>query len=231
MVNRVKSIEHAEVDINRKNPNKGTERGESMVRGSIQDNGFGRPVLLDANLVPIAGNHALQIAIELGLPITVVETYGDEIIAHVRKDLRLDSETDSRARELAVIDNRSTIEGVEWDIDVLQEMADSGDNLSKSFWPEELDELGVVMDRKLTGVNVGYDHDKLHGHTRDGSSAPGMVYYLGGHELHVGHPTKSGDVAVMIEAWEVFTGEKATTSDGTDDFDEFANFDAEEELL
>jgi hypothetical protein len=231
MVNRVKQVDHSEVETNLKNPNKGTERGSALVRRSIQDYGFGRPILLDKGHKTIAGNHTLEAAIELGLPITIVETYGDEIIAHVRKDLDLDSEDDSKARELAVMDNRATIEGTEWDIEVLQSMADSGDNLLSSFWPEELEELGVIMDRKkLTPVNFDDEDPQKQGDYHAENIAPGVVYYLGNHELHVGYPTKRGDISVMLKAWEDFTGEKVSFSeDGS--FDEFADFSDEDELL
>lgn len=232
MVNRIKSVAHEEVSTNLSNPNKGTERGSALVRRSIQDYGFGRPILFDRNHKAIAGNHTLEAAIELGLPITLVETYGDEIIAHVRKDLDLDSEEDSKARELAVMDNRATIEGTEWDIEVLQAMADNGDNLLTSFWPEELEELGVIMDRKqLPRGNLGDETPQKQGDTHAENIPPGVVYYLGHHELHVGLPTKRGDVSLMLKAWEDFTGEKVSFGEPGDPFDEFADFSVDEDGL
>lgn len=228
MVNRVKEVDPSELSINEKNPNKGTERGVSLVRSSFEEYGAGRPGLLDRNNIPIAGNHSLKAAIELGLPIVVVETYGETYIMSKRMDLDLESEVDSKARELAVMDNRSTIEGVEWDIAILQEMADNGDNLTTSFWPEELEELGIIMDRKLL-PRGNFDEDENPQKQGDGHAeniAPGVVYYLGHHELHVGLPTKRGDVSVILKAWEDFTGEKISFSeDGS--FDEFADFSSD----
>lgn len=87
-----------------RNPNKGTERGRGMVEKSLERYGAGRSIVVDADGVAIAGNHVLEAASEMGMPIQVVETDGRTLVVVQRTDLRIGE--DKRAVELAYADNR-----------------------------------------------------------------------------------------------------------------------------
>jgi len=73
--------------------------------------------------------------------VTVVQTDGNRIIAVQRMDL--DLEKDPRARELAIADNRTADLNLEWDPDVLKDLAGDID-LSPFFTDKELKELGAL---------------------------------------------------------------------------------------
>lgn len=227
MVRRVLEVEHSELSPDELNANKGTERGHGMVRKSLTKFGAGRSIVLDRNNQAIAGNKTLEAAVELGIPVTVVETHGDELIAVKRLDLFLGSE-DGKARELAIADNRTSEVGVEWDLAVLETLQDQGVSVDEWFFNNELEGIdirssGRGQTRALTHVNEELSvDDELIDLDDENSIKPGDSFRLGHHRLTVGLSTQKGDAAVMIAAWEKFTGHKAmriTT------FDEFMDTD------
>lgn len=118
-----------------RNANKGTPRGQYMVQHSLEQYGAGRSILVDKHGKIIAGNKTTQAAQEMALPVRVVQSDGRELIVVQRTDLDLDN--DAAARALAVADNRASEVGLEWDAEVLGELAQEVD-LSKMFFPEEL---------------------------------------------------------------------------------------------
>jgi len=134
------------------NANKGTVRGRGMVERSLQQYGAGRSVLVDRNGVIIAGNKTAEIAHELGIPVTVIESDGTTLYAIKRTDL--DLATDDAAKALGVADNRASETGLEWDPDVLQSFMDDGLDLEQFWFPDELaDVLSVVPDFEAVGID------------------------------------------------------------------------------
>ncbi len=118
------------------NANRGTVRGRGMVERSLQQYGAGRSVLVDRNGVIIAGNKTAEIAQELGIPVTVIESDGTTLYAIKRTDL--DLATDDAAKALGVADNRASETGLEWDPSVLQSFIDDGLDLEQFWFPQEL---------------------------------------------------------------------------------------------
>lgn len=128
-----------EFNLDRGNANKGTIRGGAMVESSIRDYGAGRSVLADADNEMIAGNQTLKQAKNAGVKkVIVVESDGDALIVHKRRDLDLDSPEDKRGRELAYMDNRSTEEGLEWNATQIAADIEAGVDLSMAFYDDEL---------------------------------------------------------------------------------------------
>lgn len=114
---QLRSLKDLEPDPN--NANKGTERGVGMLEKSLRAYGTGRSILADRNGRVIAGNKTLEQAAALGMDkIVVVQTQGDQLVVVQRTDL--DLETDSRAKELAIADNRVAEIDLNWDVSVLQ---------------------------------------------------------------------------------------------------------------
>lgn len=120
-----------------KNANKGTERGTIQLEESIKRLGFGRGITIDKNGVVIAGNHALQAAIEVGLQdAIIVKTRGREVVVTQREDL--DLEKDPRAIELAYADNRVSEVNYSLDADQLKADLEAGLDLSTYYREDEL---------------------------------------------------------------------------------------------
>ncbi len=137
-VGEIKSVSDLIQDS--RNANRGTSRGAAMVGHSLRTYGAGRSILIDRYGRIIAGNKTAANAVAAGLDsVQVVESDGTRLIAVQRTDL--DLETDPKARELAVIDNRSSEVGLDWDADILAAFEESGLDLSEMFTDQELADI------------------------------------------------------------------------------------------
>lgn len=129
-----------ELLLDKKNANRGTERGAKALENSLRKFGAGRSILIDKDGRVIAGNKTLQQAIKNGMSdIEVVQTDGSKLVAVQRTDL--DLENDAKARELAYADNRIAEIDLEWDAQRILDDLQSGVELGELFDQEELDEL------------------------------------------------------------------------------------------
>ena len=127
------------------NLNLGSERGNYMIERSIRELGWGRPIVVDKNNQIIGGNHAVEVAGQLGFEkVKIIETSGDEIVVHRRVDLDLSTD-DPKARLLSIADNRASQVSLNWDATGLAEIAAMTPDLSWFFQKNELDLLqGLV---------------------------------------------------------------------------------------
>lgn len=138
MAKKIKSIEDLAPD--KRNANKGTQRGRGMVEASLREVGAGRSIVTDKDGRVIAGNKTLEAASDIGLRIRTVESDGNDLIVVQRTDLDLSDDT-GKARKLAYYDNRAGQVGLDWDAEVLLADLQSGVDLSGMFNQDELDAL------------------------------------------------------------------------------------------
>lgn len=139
-----------ELQLDSRNANKGTKRGQKAIVASLEHYGAGRSILIDKNGKVIAGNHVVANAQVAGFEdVVVVESDGTKIIAVQRTDLDLN---DPKARELAIADNRASELGLEWNPEIL---ADSELNLKAFFNGAELSDL--FCDGMANDVNAEYE--------------------------------------------------------------------------
>jgi hypothetical protein len=125
----------------KKNANKGTERGRYMVEKSLQELGAGRSILVDKNGNIIAGNKTAEAAASIGLDNTViVETDGSQLVVVKRTDLDLDDPT-GKARQLAYADNRAGQVGLDFDPLVIASDLELGLDLSAFWFDNELSDI------------------------------------------------------------------------------------------
>jgi hypothetical protein len=116
-------------------------RNISMVETSLQADGFGRSILLDAGGNIIAGNGVTEAAGNVGLEdVLIVPSDGTRVIAIQRTDVQPGSE---RAVRLAIADNRTT-DLSDFDPAVVAALADEVD-LSDFWRDDELDALLAGM--------------------------------------------------------------------------------------
>ena len=122
-----------ELKFDKKNFNKHTEYGMSLLEKSLRDYGAGRSVLVDKDNNIIAGNGIVESAINAGITKTrVIETNGDELVVVKRNDVELDS---SKGRGMALADNATASVDLDWDDDLLRE----------NFSEEELGIYGIEL--------------------------------------------------------------------------------------
>jgi hypothetical protein len=131
------------------NANRGTERGATGLKNSLNQYGAGRSILVDKNGMVIAGNKTLEQARAMGLEVETVRTDGNKLVVVQREDL--DLQADPKARELAIADNRVAQIDLEWDVDELKRELDDGVDLAK-FWRD--DELAEMLSIETKGPPV-----------------------------------------------------------------------------
>lgn len=152
------------------NANLGTKRGGDLLERSLERNGIGRSVLADKHGVLIAGNKTVECVADLAsdVELVVVKTNGRQLVVVQREDLDLADPKDARARELAVADNRTAEVGLEWDANVLLQLAEQDANLAGYFFDNELatlfgaaDSAGILAkpdNQKKTPVLIDTEH-------------------------------------------------------------------------
>jgi hypothetical protein len=135
---KVRTVAITQLVLDEKNGNKGTKRGRELLEQSLRSYGAGRAVLVDRNNRVIAGNKTVETARAIGLKnIAVIESDGDVLVAVQRADL--DLKKDSKAKELAIADNRLGEVDLEWNPEVLASL----DIDLEQFWNEN--ELNALL--------------------------------------------------------------------------------------
>lgn len=119
------------------NANKHSQRGMGMMETSITECGFGDSLTVDKNGNVISGNGRLETlaAIDMSDAI-VVQSDGTRAVIHQRLDL--DLTTDAKAKRLALLQNRVGQTNLDWDAQVLAELAEQGVELDDLFSTTEL---------------------------------------------------------------------------------------------
>lgn len=108
-------------------------RNVGMIADALQQVGAARSIVVDENLVVLAGNGVLEAAAQAGIEkVQVIDADGETIIAVRRSGL-----TDEQKKKLALFDNR-TAELATWDPSQIAADLEAGLDLSGMFYPEEL---------------------------------------------------------------------------------------------
>lgn len=126
--------------LDNENANQGTNRGKQLLKESLEKLGAGRSIVCDRNGTILAGNKTYEQAQALGIPIELIHTQGDRLVAVVREDLDLDE--DDRARLLAYSDNRISELDLSWSVDQL--LSDVDLLGATNLWNES--ELALLQD-------------------------------------------------------------------------------------
>lgn len=136
----------------KKNARKRTTRGHEAIEHSLRELGAGRSIVIDKKGVIIAGNGVIESAEKAGITeVQVIPSDGSKIIAVQRLDLDLD--TDDKARQLAVADNR-TGELAEWVPENLKDLASDLD-LKPFFTESELTKITATNKQPEPGEKSG----------------------------------------------------------------------------
>lgn len=183
----------------KRNANKGTDRGREVLRASLEKLGAGRSILVDKHGSVIAGNKTREAAIALGLEdAIVVETDGSQLVVVKRTDLNL--EVDAAAKELAIADNRANELGLEWDSEVIAELNQEID-LSSFFTGDELSNLTGLSE----GGN-GEDDEEAVAEEMEQADAgeiecrvqPGEIWQLGRHRIACADSIDEANVKALL---------------------------------
>lgn len=167
-------IEVIEIDVSELTPdpdnaNLGTERGDYMLARSLEKYGAGRSIVVDKNLVEIAGNKTAAKWGEMGADrVLVIPTDGRTLIAVQRQDWDVnENEGVNPAREYAFADNRIGEMNLKADDVAIIRAVDAGVDLGDLWFDDELAEIRADLeydrdmdfdefDDPATGDNVAY---------------------------------------------------------------------------
>jgi site-specific DNA-methyltransferase (adenine-specific) len=172
------------------------ERNISMISRSLETDGFGRSILLDAAGNIIAGNGVTEAAGNVGIEdVLIVPSDGTRVIAIQRTDVAPGSE---RAVRLAIADNRAN-ELSDFDPAVVAALANEVD-LSDFWRDDELAELlaSIETDTVPVGDDPGAQMDRAGELQAKWHVERGQLYEIGRHRLLCGDSTDAGDVSRLM---------------------------------
>ena len=136
---RVKRRKLTDYHQDPENANKGTERGAQMIENSLESVGSGRSLLVDGRDYLVAGNKTRAAAERAGITEVIeIETDGEAIIVHKRRDYDLLSAEDRRARLAAYLDNRTSQVSLNFDANQIAADVMAGLDMGLMFDPSEL---------------------------------------------------------------------------------------------
>ena len=180
----------ADLTPDKRNANKGTERGNAMIENSLRQYGAGRSILLDKHGAIIAGNKTVENCGAIGLDdVLIVQSDGTKLVAVQRTDLDL---ADPKTRQLAIADNRACQVSLDWDVDTLKELALDGIDLAPFWSTDELEAMWPQTAELLT------DEDDVPPVPVEPVSKLGDLYILGDHRLMCGDSTVLADVERLM---------------------------------
>jgi DNA modification methylase len=181
------------------NANRGTDRGRSLLDTSLEKYGAGRSVLVDRRGVLIAGNKTVERAAESGLKdVIVVQSDGQKLVVVQRIDL--DMQRDTRARELAIADNRTNELGLDWDPEVLASLISKhGVETALFFTERELRQLMSGIPNTALDLVPEPEIGRAAELQRKWQVRRGDIWEIGNHRLLCGDSTNASDVAGLID--------------------------------
>ena len=133
--------EQQNIKLDKRNYRKHNDENKRLIKKSLEECGTGRSIVIDNDNEIIAGNGVYEVANELGIPVKIIETDGNEIIAVKRTDI---NRNDEKRDKLAILDNK-TSDLSEFDYDLLKE--DFAEDYLNSLGIE-LPELKVEIEQK-----------------------------------------------------------------------------------
>lgn len=135
-------VKISEIQFDRTNANKGTERGRYAIEASMREFGFADAGTLDRNNVIIGGNKRTEVAGEIGMDeAIIIDVDGTQPVFIRRNDLDLYDAEDDKARRLAYALNRSQQLSLDWDAEQVLADLNAGVDLSGLFFDFELDKI------------------------------------------------------------------------------------------
>lgn len=169
-------------DKNPRNNNNSIDK----VADSIAEFGFRQPIVVDEDMIVLAGHTRLLASKQLGLK---------KVPVHIAEGL-----TNAQKKAYRIMDNKSS-EDSEWDKDLLNLeikdlIEDNYDLNMTGFTPEQIDALSVLTESILEGET---DEDSVPEPPKEPKSKLGDIYELGHHRLMCGDSISIDDVDKLMD--------------------------------
>jgi len=156
------------------------------VADSIAEFGFRQPIVVDEDMIVLAGHTRLLASKQLGLK---------KVPVHIAEGL-----TNAQKKAYRIMDNKSS-EDSEWDkellnLEIKDLIEDNYDLNMTGFTPEQIDALSVLTESILEGET---DEDSVPEPPKEPKSKLGDIYELGHHRLMCGDSISINDVDKLMD--------------------------------
>lgn len=139
-----------DLKFDKRNYRRHSEKNQDLIKKSINEVGFGRSIVIDADNEIVCGNGVVS-QIAKSTPIKVIETNGSELIVVKRTDLKTD---DAKRKQLAVMDN-STSDSSDFDLTLLQEDFDNDELFEFGIEGVEFDNIEDIDE--IENISTSYN--------------------------------------------------------------------------
>ena len=182
---KIKNTDINEIKPYNKNP-RNNAYSVAKVADSIAEFGFRQPIVVDEDMIVLAGHTRLLASKQLGLK---------QVPVHIAEGL-----TNAQKKAYRIMDNKSS-EDSEWDKDLLNLeikdlIEDNYDLNMTGFTPEQIDALSVLSESILEGET---DEDSIPEPPKEPKSKLGDIYELGHHRLMCGDSISIDDVDKLMD--------------------------------
>lgn len=150
------------------NLNLGTEDGQKLIEKSIEEVGWGRSMVMSADGVMLAGNHALQEAQRRGDEPIFIESDGSRPVIIKRTDLK---STDQKATKLAILDNRTNQKNLRFNIPKLSATL-------KELGMDPTDVGFTEAELAVPDMTQDYEPQETHGPGTDDGEKSGVLFVM-----------------------------------------------------
>jgi hypothetical protein len=136
----VKKVKLSDIEPDLLNANRHTERGNVMLRQSMEQFGFAEAGTLDKNNRIIGGNHRTEVAADVLATddVIIIEVDGTKPVYLKRSDLDLDT---GEGRRLSLLLNKVAQESIDWDPEILWAAIESGVTVNDIFREDEIKKI------------------------------------------------------------------------------------------
>ena len=182
---KIKNTDIKDIKPYDKNP-RNNANSIDKVADSIAEFGFRQPIVVDEDMIVLAGHTRLLASKQLGLK---------KVPVHIAEGL-----TNAQKKAYRIMDNKSS-EDSEWDKDLLNLeikdlIEDNYDLNMTGFTPEQIDALSVLTESILEGET---DEDSVPEPPKEPKSKLGDIYELGHHRLMCGDSISIDDVDKLMD--------------------------------
>jgi len=182
---KIKNTDINDIKAYDKNP-RNNANSIDKVADSIAEFGFRQPIVVDEDMIVLAGHTRLLASKQLGLK---------KVPVHIAEGL-----TNAQKKAYRIMDNKSS-EDSEWDKDLLNLeikdlIEDNYDLNMTGFTPEQIDALSVLSESILEGET---DEDSIPEPPKEPKSKLGDIYELGHHRLMCGDSISIDDVDKLMD--------------------------------